>query len=159
MSSSRGHVCSKVFLSTWAMWKTLKIFTFSSLFSPSRLNFFSWFFTLPGGGGGGGGGGGRSGTLSPCSHLWLHPFKAIASLAVPGGQELHFPHFSSNFHQFSLFFLKLSIFLASGGVSCPPMKALATPLHPLVFKLFFFFFQMMVTIADHNIILFMICIQ
>ena len=32
---------------------------------------------------------------------------------VPGGQEFHFPHFSSNFHHFFLFFLKFSTFLSS----------------------------------------------
>ena len=37
--------------------------------------------------------------------------RAVASLTVPGGQEFHFPHFSSNFDQFFLFFLKLYYFL------------------------------------------------
>ena len=55
--------------------------------------------------------------------------RAVASLTVPGGQEFHFPHFSSNFDKF---FLKLylfpSSFWPSGWVSRPPGKALATPL-------------------------------
>ena len=58
--------------------------------------------------------------------------RAVASLTVPGGQEFHFPHFSSNFDQFYLFFLKLfsfsSSFWPSGWASRPPGKALATPL-------------------------------
>ena len=33
--------------------------------------------------------------------------RAVASLMVPGGQNFHFPHFSSNFDQFDLFFLKI----------------------------------------------------
>ena len=58
--------------------------------------------------------------------------RAVASLTVPGGQEFHFPHFSSNFDQFILFFLKLysfsSSFWFSGWAVRPPVKALATPL-------------------------------
>ena len=58
--------------------------------------------------------------------------RAVASLTVPGGQKFHFPHFSSNFDQFILFFLKLysfsSSFLFSGWAARPPGKALATPL-------------------------------
>ena len=34
------------------------------------------------------------------------PSRAVASLMVPGGQDFQFPHFSSNFDQFDLFFLK-----------------------------------------------------
>ena len=30
--------------------------------------------------------------------------RAVASPTVPGGQEFHFPHFSSNFNQFLIFF-------------------------------------------------------
>ena len=30
--------------------------------------------------------------------------RAVASLMVPGGQEFHFPHFSSKFDKFDLFF-------------------------------------------------------
>ena len=30
--------------------------------------------------------------------------RAVASLTVPGGQEFHFPQFSSNFDQFFLIF-------------------------------------------------------
>ena len=58
--------------------------------------------------------------------------RAVASLTVPGGQEFHFPHFSSNSDQFFLFFLKLDLlsssFWPSGWASRPPGKALATPL-------------------------------
>ena len=58
--------------------------------------------------------------------------RAVANLSVPGGQELHFPHFSSNFDQFFLFFLKLDLFSSSfwfsGWATRPPGKALATPL-------------------------------
>ena len=58
--------------------------------------------------------------------------RAVASLTAPGGQEFHFPHFSSNFDQFFLFFLKLYLFSSSfwpsGWASRPPGKALATPL-------------------------------
>ena len=58
--------------------------------------------------------------------------RAVASLTVPGGQEFQFPHFSSNFDQFSLFFLNFysfsSSFLPSGWATRPPGKALATPL-------------------------------
>ena len=58
--------------------------------------------------------------------------RAVANLTVPGGQELHFPNFSSNFDQFFLFFLKLDLFSSSfwfsGWASRPPGKALATPL-------------------------------
>ena len=39
--------------------------------------------------------------------------RAVASLTVPGGQEFHFPNFSSNFDQFILFFLKLYSFSSS----------------------------------------------
>ena len=39
--------------------------------------------------------------------------RAVASLTVLGGQEFHFPHFSSNFDQFFLFFLKLYLFSSS----------------------------------------------
>ena len=52
----------------------------------------------------------------------------MVNLIVPGGQEFHFPYFSSNFDQFFLFFLKLylfsSLFWPSGWVSRPPGKAL-----------------------------------
>ena len=58
--------------------------------------------------------------------------RAVASLTVPGGQNFHFPHFSSNFNQFDLFFLKIfsfsSSFWLSGLASCPPGKTLATQL-------------------------------
>ena len=58
--------------------------------------------------------------------------RGVASLIVPGGQELYFPHFSSNFHHFFLFFLKFSLLLSSFWCSrwatCPSRKALATPL-------------------------------
>ena len=58
--------------------------------------------------------------------------RAVASFKVPGWQEFNFPHFSSNFDQFFLFFLKLfsfsSSFWSSGWGSRPPGKALATPL-------------------------------
>ena len=56
--------------------------------------------------------------------------RAIASLTVPGGQDFHFTHFSSNFNQFDLFFLKMfsfsSSFWPSGWATHPPGKALAT---------------------------------
>ena len=59
-------------------------------------------------------------------------FRAVASLAAPAGQEFHFPHFSSNFDQFFLFFLKLYLFSSSfwpsGWASRPPGKTLTTPL-------------------------------
>ena len=38
--------------------------------------------------------------------------RGVASLTVPAGQEFHFPHFSSNFHNFFIF-LKLFSFLSS----------------------------------------------
>ena len=38
-------------------------------------------------------------------HRMSSTSRAVASLTVLGGQEFHFPHFSSNFDQFSLFFL------------------------------------------------------
>ena len=34
--------------------------------------------------------------------------KGVASLTVLGGQEFHFPHFSSNFYQSFLYFIKFS---------------------------------------------------
>ena len=53
-------------------------------------------------------------------------------LTVPGGQEFHFPHFSSNFDKIFVFFLKLYLFSSSfwpsGWTSRPPGKALVTPL-------------------------------
>ena len=58
--------------------------------------------------------------------------RAVASLTIPGGQDFHFPHFSSNFDQFLLFFLIYfsfsSSFWLSGWASRPPGKALTTPL-------------------------------
>ena len=42
------------------------------------------------------------------------PARATASLSVSGGQELHFPNFSLNFHQFFL------IFPQSFPIFCPP---------------------------------------
>ena len=58
--------------------------------------------------------------------------RAVASLTVPGGQGSTFLIFSSNFDQFSLFFLRFfsfsSSFCLSGWASRPPGKALATPL-------------------------------
>ena len=58
--------------------------------------------------------------------------RAVASLTVPGGQEFHFPHFTSKLDKFFLFFLKLYFFpfsfWASRWASRPPGKALATPL-------------------------------
>ena len=58
--------------------------------------------------------------------------RGVASLTVPDGQEFHFPHLSSNFYWLFLFFLNLfkfsSSFWPSGWASCPPGKALATPL-------------------------------
>ena len=58
--------------------------------------------------------------------------RAVASLTVPGGQEFHFSHFSSSLDQVFWLFLKLfsfsSSFWPSGWASCPPRKALATPL-------------------------------
>ena len=51
-----------------------------------------------------------------CPELGLascHTNRAVASLTAPGGQEFHFPHFSSNFDQFFLFFLKLYLFSSS----------------------------------------------
>ena len=39
--------------------------------------------------------------------------RAVASLTVPGGQEFHFPHFSSNFDQIFVFSLKLYLFSSS----------------------------------------------
>ena len=45
--------------------------------------------------------------------------RAVASLTVPGGQEFHFPHFSSNFDKFFLFFLKLFSFPSSFWPSRP----------------------------------------
>ena len=55
--------------------------------------------------------------------------RAVASLTVPDGQEFHFPHFSSNFNHFFLkLYLFYSSFWLSGWASCPPGKALTTPL-------------------------------
>ena len=49
--------------------------------------------------------------------------RAVASLTVPGGQDFHFPHFSSNCNQCFLFFLKpcsfSSSFWPSGWTTCP----------------------------------------
>ena len=57
--------------------------------------------------------------------------RGVASLTIPGGQEFHF-HFSSNFYRLFLFFPKFSSFSSSfwpsGWATCPPGKALATPL-------------------------------
>ena len=50
--------------------------------------------------------------LSPRLFSDLKP-RAVASLTVPGRQEFHFPHFSSNRDQFFLFFLKLCSFSSS----------------------------------------------
>ena len=48
---------------------------------------------------------------NPPSAVWARSLltgsvetRAIASLTVPGGQEFHFPHFSSNFDQIFVFF-------------------------------------------------------
>ena len=58
--------------------------------------------------------------------------RAVASLTVPGGQEFHLPQCSTNRNQLFIFFLKLcsfsSSFSPSGLATCPPGKALATPL-------------------------------
>ena len=58
----------------------------------------------------------------------MHLTRAVASLTVPGGQEFLFPHFSSNFDQFSLSFLNFyafsSSFWPSGWATRPPGKAL-----------------------------------
>ena len=48
----------------------------------------------------------------------------VASLSVPGEQEFHFPHFSSNFIIFSYFSSNFPKFYPHSG----PGKALATPL-------------------------------
>ena len=51
--------------------------------------------------------------------------RAVASLTVPGGQEFHFPHFSSNFDQFFLFFLNFhfsSSFDPLGGRVAHPRR-------------------------------------
>ena len=78
---------------------------------------------------------------SPTACLRL---RAVASFTAPGGQEFHFPHFSSNFDQFFLFFLKLylstSSFWPSGWASRLPGKALATPLLRLRLFLILFVF-------------------
>ena len=69
--------------------------------------------------------------VPPCS-LSFPLSRAVASLTIPGGQEFHFPHFSSNFDKFFLFFLKLDLFSflfwRSGWATRPLGKALATPL-------------------------------
>ena len=44
-----------------------------------------------------------------------HLYRAIANLTVPGGQELHFPHFSSNLISFSCFSSSLTYFLPHFG--------------------------------------------
>ena len=67
------------------------------------------------------------------AHKTLRPgARAVASLIVPGGQEFHFLTFSSNVNQVFLCFLKLYLFSSSfwpsRWASCPPGKALATPL-------------------------------
>ena len=71
------------------------------------------------------------------SHCYqTHTCRAVASLTDPGGQKFLFPHFSSNFNQIVLFLLKFfpfsSSFWPSGWASCPPGKALATPLHTCI---------------------------
>ena len=56
--------------------------------------------------------------------------RAVVSLTIPRGQDFHFLHFSSNFDQFLLYFLKFcsfsSSFWLSGWANRPPGKALAT---------------------------------
>ena len=70
--------------------------------------------------------------ILPIFRSFLH--RGIASLTVPGGQEFHFLHFSSNFCRLLLFFLKfLSSFWPSGWATRPPGKALAMPLFQQAF--------------------------
>ena len=80
------------------------------------------------------------GVWCPGQEVKLVPLvRAVASLTVPGGQEFHFPHFSSNRDQFFLlfpqtlliFFLLLALRVGDSG------KALATPL-PLVMLVLIF---------------------
>ena len=49
--------------------------------------------------------------------LFLWVTRGVASLAVPGGQEIYFPHFSSNFHDVFFVFLKIQSFWTSFGLS------------------------------------------
>ena len=68
----------------------------------------------------------------PHNHIWPPTSRAVASLTVPGGQGSTFLIFSSNFDQFSLFFLRFYLFSSSfwlsGWASRPPGKSVATPL-------------------------------
>ena len=48
-------------------------------------------------------------------------FRAVASLTVPGGQEFHFPNFSSNCDQFSYFSLNFPHFLPHCGSPGGPL--------------------------------------
>ena len=71
----------------------------------------------------------------------IAPYRAIASLTVPGGQEFHFPHFFLKSRlSFFLYFLKLnsfsSSFWPSRWASHPPGKALAMPLAPYMYHPF-----------------------
>ena len=63
------------------------------------------------------------------SNITFAIFRAVASLRVPGGQEFHFPYFSSYFDQFFLLFLKLvsfsSSFWPSGGRLAHPGRPCA----------------------------------
>ena len=76
--------------------------------------------------------------------------RAVASLTVPGGQEFHFPHFSSNFDQFLLFFphtlrIFFLILVLRVGASRSPGKTLAKPLitrSPKLLDLFVMWFYM-----------------
>ena len=75
----------------------------------------------------------KGNVLARCFEVRINAYlRAVASLTVPGGQEFHFPHFSSNFDQLFLFFLNhylfFSSFWPSGWATRPPKKALATPL-------------------------------
>ena len=66
----------------------------------------------------------------------IKSIRAVASLTVPGGQGSTFLIFSSNFDQFSLFFLRFYLFSSSFWLSewasRPPGKALATPLKSML---------------------------
>ena len=60
--------------------------------------------------------------LTSIHTLCLIYSRGVASLTVPGGQDLHFPQFSTYFHTFSPFFWP------SGRACHPHGKVLATPL-------------------------------
>ena len=61
--------------------------------------------------------------VAPAYAVKCIDISSVAGLTVPGGQDLYYPHFSSNFYQFSLFFLKFSSFWSSRAGESPTWES------------------------------------